>query len=100
MADDKFLDSLNKSFDAVKEAVSDPLISAKLNFALSLSKQVTLSRCSIKLISQFCCVLADDLFTLIKDVMLKFLKKEVMEKVTSVKKLIKVNISDKESQLL
>ena len=86
VADGKFRDPSNKSFDAVKEAVSDPLITAKLNFALSLSKQVTTFLLFYQTDKPVLPFLVDDLFTLMKGIMLIFLKKEVVEKVTSVEK--------------
>ena len=100
MADGKFPDPSNKSFDAVKEAISDPLITAKLNFALSFSKQVTAFLLFYQTDKPVLPFLVDNLFTLIKGILSRFLKKEVMEKVTSIEKLIKINVSDKESQLL
>lgn len=93
-------DPSTKSFEAVKEATNDPLIFAKLHFSLSVSKQVTCFLLFYQTNKPVLPFLANDLFNLLKSIMARFVKRDIMDKVTSIEKLLKVKVSNKDSHLL
>ena len=78
----------NKSFEVVRQACSDELLSAKLLFCVSVAKQLLpfLTRYqSDKPMVPFLCT---DLFKVVKQLMDRFVKSAVMKDITSPAKLI------------
>ena len=96
VSEGKYPDPGTKSFEAVKEALKDHLFVPRLQFMLSVAKQVTpflLLYQTEKPVLAFMC---GDLYELLKSLMARFVKKEKMEEIKSVEKIIKVKVSDKE----
>ena len=96
----KFADPGTKSYEAVKEASKDPLTGPKLQFALSVAKQITPFLQFYQTDKPVLPFLAGDLFGLLQNIMSRFVKKEIMNEVKSIEKLLKVKVSDKDSHLV
>ena len=95
----KFPDPGTKSFETIKEAINDSLIAAKINFVLSVSKEVTPFLTLYQTNKPMVPFLAKDLFQLLKNLMCRFLKPNVMKVVKSVDKLLDVDVGLDANQL-
>ena len=97
IAGGKYPDPSTKSFEAAKDAYKDALTCAILQFALPVSKQVTSSLQFYQTDKPVLPFIADDLLALLKSLMMRFVKKEIMDTVKSIDKLLEVDVSDKET---
>ena len=95
----KFPDPGTKSFETINEAIKDSLMAAKINFVLSVSKEVTPFLTLYQTDKPMVPFLAKDLFQLLKSLLCRFLKPIVMKFVMSVDKLLDVNIGLDANQL-
>ena len=68
-----------------------------MQFALSVSKQGTSFLQFYQTDKPVLPFIADDLFALLKSLMMRYVKKEIMDSVKSIDKLLKVDVSDKET---
>ena len=91
----KFSDPGTKSFEVIKEA----LIMAKINFVLLIRKEVTPLLALYQTDKPMVTFLVTDLFQLLKDLMCRFIKPNVMEDVKSVDKLIDVKFNTPTNQV-
>ena len=89
----KFPDPKTKSFDVIKEAVHDPLTTAKMNFVLSVAKEVTPSLTKYQCDKPMVAFLATDLFILLKNLMSRFVKVDILKEVKSIDKLQQVQVN-------
>lgn len=83
----------NRSFEVVQECCSDKLITAKLTFCLSVSKQIEPFLVRYQTDKPMVPFLSGDLFKLIKSLMDRFIKPTVMKDVTSATKVAKIDLS-------
>ncbi|KAK9952663.1 hypothetical protein ABG768_018477 [Culter alburnus] len=81
-----------KSFDEVCQSLKNPLLEAQINFALSVSKSVTPFLTKYQTDKPMVPFLAADLHKMLKNLMCRFIKPEVMQEAKSVKKLLDVDI--------
>ncbi len=81
-----------KSFDEVCQALKNPLLEAQINFALSVSKPVTPFLTKYQTDKPMVPFLAADLHKMLKNLMCRFIKPEVMQEAKSVKNLLDVDI--------
>ncbi len=81
-----------KSFDEVCQALKNPLLEAQINFALSVSKTVTPFLTKYQTDKPMVPFLAADLHKMLKNLMCRFIKPEVMQEAKSVKNLLDVDI--------
>lgn len=88
-----------KSFDVIQEAVEDPLMAAKLNFILSVSKEVTPFLACYQTDKPMVPFLSTDLFKLLKSLMCRCIKKDIMKKATTPHKLLDVEVGDQDCQV-
>ena len=89
----KFPDPKTKSFDVIKEAVHDPLTTAKMNFVLSVAKEVTPFLTKYQCDKPMVAFLATDLFILLKNLMSRFVKVDILKEVKSIDKLLQVQVN-------
>lgn len=83
-----------KSFDVVKEAVRDLLMTAKLNFLLSVCREVTPFLRDYQADKPMVPFLAKDLYKVLKSLMSRFIKSEIMQEATTPKKLLDIEVND------
>jgi len=84
----------NRSFKVVKESVSDPLAIAKLSFFVSvvshLQRFLTMFQCDRPLVPFLC----DEVHAILKSVMTRFIKTNVLKEADTVLKLCKIDCED------
>ncbi len=97
LSDGKYPNPGTKSFNAVNEATKDVLTLAKLQFALSVTKQVVPFLQFYQTDKPVLAFMAEDLYVLLKNIMIRFIKAEVMNAAKTIDKLLKVKVSDNES---
>ncbi|CAH3038939.1 unnamed protein product [Pocillopora meandrina] len=85
----------NKSFQVIKEAVDDKLILAKLQYFKCIASQLQLFLTNYQTDKPMVCFLATDLSTVLRDLMRRFIKDDVLSKATKVEKLMLVDVEDK-----
>ena len=86
----KVTEPKNKSFEIVQQSVKDPLLTAKLNFFLMIAKEIQpfLTKYQAdKPLLPFC---ATEMKNLVKELMQKFIKPDLLSDATSVVKLLKI----------
>ena len=88
-----------KSFEVVKEATQDKLMPAKLNFVLSVSKEVVPFLTRYQTDKPMVPFLSTDLYRLLRSIMARFIKPDVMQNVKSVNKLLDVKVDQTSDHL-
>ncbi len=96
VAQGKYPDPGTKSFEAIKAALKDPLLNSKLQFVLSVAKQVTPFLSFYQTDKAVLPFLPGDLYELLRNMMARFLKKDTLAEIKSVDKIIKVKVADKD----
>ena len=87
-------DPKNKSFQCVKDWVNDKLAVAKLSFFTSIASFVEPFLTFYQTDHPVMPFLSSDLETLLRNLMKKFLKSDVLEKASSTVKLLKIDLND------
>jgi len=90
-------DPKTKSFDTVKQCVADPLLGGKLSFFLSVANQVTPFLAAYQTDKPMLPFLCADLYKMVKALMERFVKDDVMARVSSVQQLLKIDVGLKEN---
>ena len=85
----------NKLFQVIKEAVDDKLILAKLQYFKCIASQLQPFLTNYQTDKPIVCFLATDLSTVLRDLMRRFIKDDVLSKTTKVEKLMLVDVEDK-----
>ena len=80
----KVTEPKNKSFENVQQSVKDPLLTAKLNFFLMIAKEIQPFLTKYQATPSF---FATDMKNLVKELMQKFIKPDVLSNAKSVVKL-------------
>jgi len=93
----KCLDPKTKSFDTVKQCVADPLLAGKLSFYLSLANQVNPFLTAYQTDKPMLPFLCADLYKMVKTLMDRLVKDDVMAPVSSVQQLLKIDTGLKEN---
>ena len=97
VAEGKCPDPKTKSFDTVKQCVADPLLAGKLSFFLSVANQVTPFLTAYQTDKPMLPFLCADLYKMVRALMDRFVKDDVMSRVSSVQQLLKIDIGLKEN---
>ena len=85
----------NKSFATVKEAVDDQLIKVKLHFFKCIAGHLQPFLVNYQTDKPMVCFLASDLASIIKGLMKRFIKDDVLSEVSTADKLVKVDVEEK-----
>ena len=85
----------NKSFQVIKEAVDDKLILAKLHFFKCIASELQPFLANYQTDKPMVCFLATDLSTLLRALMRRFIKDDVLSEATTVEKLMVVDVEEK-----
>ena len=81
-----------KSFEVIQEAVKDPLMTAKLNFILSVSKEVTPFLTCYQPDKPMVPFLSADLFKVLKSLMCRLIKPDLLKEAKTPQKRIDVEV--------
>ena len=90
-------DPKTKSFETVKQCVADPLLAGKLSFFLSVAQLVTPFLAAYQTDKPMLPFLCADLYKMVKALMNRFVKDDVMACVSSVQQLLKIDVGLKEN---
>ena len=93
----KCLDPKTKSFDTVKQCVADPLLAGKLSFYLSVANQVNPFLTAYQTDKPMLPFLCASLYKMVKTLMDRLVKDDVMAPVSSVQQLLKIDTGLKEN---
>ena len=74
----------NKSFENVQQSVKDPLLTAKLNFFLMIAKEIQAFLTTYQAEKPLLPFFATDMKSLVKELMQKFIKPDVLSSAKSV----------------
>ena len=85
----------NKSFQVIKEAVDNKLSLAKLHYLKCIASQLQPFLTNYQTDKPMVCFLATDLSTVIRDVMRRFIKDDVLSEATKVEKLMLMDVVEK-----
>lgn len=85
----------NKSFQVIKEAVDDKLILAKPHFFKCIASHLEPFLANYQTDKPMVCFLATDLSTVLRGLMRRFIKDDVLSEATTVEKLMVVNVQEK-----
>ena len=85
----------NKSFQVIKEAVDDKLILAKLHFCKCIASELQPFLPNYQTDKPMVCFLATDLSTLLRALMRRFIKDDLLSEATTVEKVMVVDIEEK-----
>jgi len=85
----------NKSFRVIKEAVGDKLILAKPHFFKCIASHLQPFLANYQTDKPMVCFLATDLSTVLRGLMRRFIKGDVLSETTTVEKLMVVNVQEK-----
>ena len=95
----KVTDPKSKSYETVSSGCSDPLMPAKIAFFASVAKQITPFLTAFQTDKPMLPFMGTSLYTLLKSLMNRFVKSELVAEATSVLKLLKLKPTDKEQQV-
>lgn len=95
----KVTDPKSKSYETVSSACSDPLMPAKIAFFASVAKQITPFLTAYQTDKPMLPFMSISLYTLLKSLMNRFLKSELVGEATSALKILKLKPTDKEQQV-
>ena len=90
-------DPKTKSFETVKQCVVDPLLADKLSFFLSVAQQVTPFLAAYQTDKPMLPFLCADLYKMVKALMDRFVKDDVMARVSLVHQILKIDVGLKEN---
>ena len=83
-----------KTYETIKNACKDQLLEAKLEFALSVANEVTPFLRLYQTDKPMVPFLATDLYNMLKDILSRFCKSDVIENATTALKLANLDIND------
>ena len=86
----KVTEPKNKSFENVQQSVKDPLLTAKLNFFLMIAKEIQPFLTKYQADKPLLPFFATDMKNLVKELMQKFIKADVLSNAKSVVKLLNI----------
>ena len=86
----KVTEPKNKSFENVQQSVKDPLLTAKLNFFLMIAKEIQPFLTKYQADKPLLPFFATEMKNLVKELLQKFVKPDLLSDVTSVVKLLKI----------
>ena len=89
----------NKSFDIVSQAAGDVLFLAKIHFFMSVALTLQPFLATYQTDAPVACFLAQDLCDVIKALMRRFIKKEVLSAASSSDKVVKVDVTKNDNHL-
>ena len=95
----KFIDPNSKSYETIKSSCSDPLLPTKIAFFASVAKQITPFLTAFQTDKPMLPFMSTSVYALVKSLMGRFIKNELMAEATSVLKILKIKPTDKEQQL-
>ena len=95
----KVKDPKTKSYEIIKSSCSDPLMPAKIAFFASVAKQITPFLTAFQTDKPMLPFMGNSLCTLLKSLMGRFIKNELMAEATSVLKILNMKPTDKEQQV-
>ena len=95
----KFKNPDTKSYHSVKEGCEDVWLPAKLAFHISYAKEVQDFLKNYQTDKPVLPFLADDLVSIFKSVMTRFIKPDIVAEATTITKLMKIDVADKKNHL-
>ena len=99
MKEKKVSDPKSKSYETIKSSCSDPLMPPKIAFFASVAKLMTPFLTAFQTDKPMLPFMSTSLCTLLKSLMGRFIKNELMAEATSVLKILKIKPTDKEQQM-
>lgn len=85
----------NKSFEVIKEAADDKLVLAKLHYFKCIASQLQPFLANYQTDKPMVCFLATDLSTVLRNLVRRFIKDDLLSEATKVEKLMLVDVEEK-----
>ena len=95
----KVSDPKSKSYETISSSCCDPLMPAKITFCTSVAKQINPFLTAFQTDKPMLPFTSSSLYILLKSLLNRFIKGELMTEATSPLKILKLNPTDKEQHL-
>ena len=95
----KVTDPKSRSYETISSSGCDPLMPAKIAFFTSVAKQINPFLAAFQTYKPMLPFMSISLYTLLKSLLYRFIKGELVTEATSPLKILKLKPTDKEQQL-